>query len=60
MFLMLAIIAAFANLLTQTSFGISSEKLTERVRAVVFQAILRQDVGKANKFHFPARSLCPS
>ncbi|TPX38571.1 hypothetical protein SeLEV6574_g07738, partial [Synchytrium endobioticum] len=44
MFLMLAFVAAFSNLLSQTSFGISSEKLTERVRAVVFQAILRQDV----------------
>ncbi|KAK9694746.1 hypothetical protein K7432_013303 [Basidiobolus ranarum] len=45
MFLIIAIVMCLAQMIQGTMFGISGERLTERIRAMSFSSILNQEIG---------------
>ncbi|KAF0561079.1 P-loop containing nucleoside triphosphate hydrolase protein [Gigaspora margarita] len=44
MFLVIAVVNFFVNMIQNVTLGFSSEKLTERIRSMSFASILRQDI----------------
>ncbi|KAJ3099285.1 GTPase-activating protein [Phlyctochytrium planicorne] len=44
MFVVIAFVTAVTNFIQNTMFGIANEKLTDRIRRLLFRAILRQDM----------------
>ncbi|KAF0561083.1 P-loop containing nucleoside triphosphate hydrolase protein [Gigaspora margarita] len=44
MFLIIAVMTFFVNMIQNVTLGFSSEKLTERIRSMSFASILRQDI----------------
>ncbi|KAI8850229.1 P-loop containing nucleoside triphosphate hydrolase protein [Chytridium lagenaria] len=44
MFVVIAVITAITNFLQNALFGIANERLTDRIRRLLFRAILRQDM----------------